>query len=169
MLPHGLSVYALFTQAEQLDIRTYSYLGVQAVDAGPSFATTTRTTEVIAETPPTPEPPALDGRRGERVMEVCEGMIDVCAALFNVSSRDLRDTRRISAAISRVRQIAMYVTHVTLGVSMHEVGRGFSRDRTTVRHACHLVEDLRDDAEFDRTVAITERVAFAAFKNRLET
>lgn len=102
-------------------------------------------------------------------MEVCEGMIDVCAALFNVSSKDMRRTGRTAASVSRVRQIAMYVTHVTLGVSMHEVGRGFFRDRTTVRHACHLIEDLRDDEEFDRTVARTERIALAAFKNRLES
>ena len=47
----------------------------------------------------------------------------------------------------------MYVTHVTLGMSMPEVGRGFARDRTTVRHACHLIEDMRDDVDFDRAIA----------------
>jgi len=101
-------------------------------------------------------------------MEVCEGMIDICAALYNVCSKDMRRTGRTAASVSRVRQIAMYVTHVTLGISMHEVGHGFARDRTTVRHACHLIEDLRDDEEFDRAVAQTERIALAAFKNRLE-
>ncbi|MBX3568731.1 MAG: chromosomal replication initiator DnaA [Rhizobiaceae bacterium] len=121
--------------------------------------------------PDEPAPPVApwDLRRGERIMEVCEGMIDICAALFNVSSKDMRRTGRTAASVSRVRQIAMYVTHVTLGVSMLEVGRGFFRDRTTVRHACHLIEDLRDDEEFDRTVARTERIALAAFKNRLES
>ena len=46
----------------------------------------------------------------------------------------------------------MYVTHVTLRINMSDVGRGFGRDRTTVVHACHLVEDLRDDEDFDRMV-----------------
>jgi chromosomal replication initiation ATPase DnaA len=101
-------------------------------------------------------------------MEVCEAMIDIGAALYNVSSKELRQTGRTAADVSRVRQIAMYVTHVTLGISMPEVGRGFARDRTTVRHACHLVEDMRDDVDFDRAVMTAERVALAAFKGRLE-
>jgi chromosomal replication initiation ATPase DnaA len=111
---------------------------------------------------------ALRGHREERIMEVCEGMVDICAALFNVPSKELRQTGRSSAEVSRVRQIAMYVTHVSLGIAMHDVGRCFARDRTTVRHAVHLVEDLRDDPEFDRIVVTTERVATAAFRTRLE-
>ena len=51
---------------------------------------------------------------------------------------------------------------------MKDVGVGFGRDRTTVLYACHLVEDLRDDDDFDRMVTMTERVASAAFGNRLE-
>ena len=51
-------------------------------------------------------------------------------------------------------------------VTMRDVGTGFGRDRTTVMYACHLVEDLRDDADFDRMVALTERVALAAFGNK---
>ena len=108
------------------------------------------------------------GLRGERIMEVCEAMIDICAALFNVSSKELRQTGRTSNGVARVRQIAMYVTHVVLGVSMQEVGRCFGRDRTTVRHACHLVEDMRDDEDFDLAVVRIERVALAAFRGRLE-
>ena len=54
-----------------------------------------------------------------------------------------------------------------LRLNMADIGRGFGRDRTTVVHACHLVEDLRDDEEFDRMVALTERVALAAFRARL--
>jgi chromosomal replication initiation ATPase DnaA len=111
--------------------------------------------------------PALGGsRREERTLELCEAMIDIAAALFNVSSRDLRRPGRSSLGIARVRQIAMYVAHTALGLSMSEVGRGFGRERTTVLHACHLVEDLRDDAEFDRHVALTERIAVAAFRDR---
>lgn len=106
--------------------------------------------------------------RAERVMEICEAMIDICAALFDVPSKALRSTKRTTAGVSRVRQIGMYVTHVTLHVSMQEVGRGFARDRTTVRHACHLIEDLRDDPEIDRAVCMTEAVARAAFGHRLE-
>jgi chromosomal replication initiation ATPase DnaA len=62
----------------------------------------------------------------------------------------------------------MYVAHVVLRLTMAEVGQGFGRDRSTVQHACHLVEDMRDDAEFDRLIAMTERVTEAAFRGRLE-
>jgi hypothetical protein len=120
----------------------------------------------VSAVPPTA--PRTAGLRSERIMEVCEAMIDICAALFNVSSKELRQTGRTSNGVARVRQIAMYVTHVSLGVSMQEVGRCFGRDRTTVRHACHLIEDMRDDDDFDLTVVRTERVALAAFRQRLE-
>ncbi|MVA99857.1 chromosomal replication initiator DnaA [Nitratireductor sp. CAU 1489] len=93
-------------------------------------------------------------------------MIDIAAAIFGVSSKELRRPGRTALAVARVRQIAMYVAHVVLGLSMSEVGRGFGRDRTTVLHACHLIEDMRDDEEFDTIVAMAERVARAALRYR---
>ena len=105
-------------------------------------------------------------RRQERCLEICEGMIDLTAALFNVCSKELRKSGRTAAGVGRVRQIAMYVAHVSLGLTMNEIGRGFGRDRTTVLHACHLIEDMRDDIDFDRIVQTAERVAIAAFVNR---
>ena len=113
------------------------------------------------------EPPSMQ-KNEERILDLCECMIDIAAALFNVCGKELRRSGRTSLAVSRVRQIAMYVAHVVLHLSMQDVGRGFGRDRTTVLHACHLVEDLRDDPEFDRTVVMTERVAVAALRSRFE-
>ncbi|MGY6708740.1 MAG: helix-turn-helix domain-containing protein [Rhizobiaceae bacterium] len=95
----------------------------------------------------------------------CDAAIDIIAALFDLPSRELRRAGRSTTDIARVRQIAMYVAHVVLQLNMGEVGRGFGRDRTTVLHACHLVEDLRDDPEFDRIVATAERVTKAVFVN----
>ena len=79
----------------------------------------------------------------------------------------MRKPGRTAISVSRVRQIAMYVAHVVLRLTMGEVGVGFGRDRTTVHHACQVVEDMRDDAEFDRMVQVIERIASAAFRNRL--
>jgi hypothetical protein len=110
--------------------------------------------------------PGLVAASREVRLEVCEGMLDVVSALFNVSGRELRKSGRSSKPVGRIRQIAMYVTHCTLGLTMSDVGLGFGRDRTTVLHACHLIEDMRDDAEFDRVVTTVERVAMAAFGNR---
>lgn len=101
--------------------------------------------------------------RLDRVATICDGVIDIAAALFNVSGREMRHPGRSSLGVSRVRQIAMYVTHVSLGLSMRDVGQGFGRDRTTVLHACHQIEDMRDEDEFDRIVALAERVVCAVF------
>ena len=71
-----------------------------------------------------------------------------------------RDRRRTSC---HVRQISMYVCHVVLQISMTEIGQSFGRDRTTVSHACNVVEDRRDDPAFDAFVAAVERVVTSVF------
>ena len=111
---------------------------------------------------------ATSKRRDEVALEMCECLIDIVAALFSVSSKELRKPGRTGDAASRVRQVAMYVAHVVLRLTQAEVGLGFSRDRTTVMHACHTIEDLRDDAEFDHVVSMVERIAHAAFRTRLD-
>lgn len=100
----------------------------------------------------------------ERVTDICECVLDIVAALFNVSGRELRRPERAPAHVVRVRQVGMYVAHVVLGLNMTEIGRGFGRDRTTVMHACHTIEDMRDDVDFDRIIGMTERVTAAAFR-----
>lgn len=56
---------------------------------------------------------------------------------------------RGSPAEARGRQVAMYLLRASLGMSLSRVARAFSRDRSTVSHACHVIEDLRDDPDFD--------------------
>ena len=97
--------------------------------------------------------------RFERNVELCECMIDIAAALYNVSGRDLRHPGRSSHSVARVRQIAMYVAHVALGLSMNEVGRGFGRDRTTVElvERAHLVEQCDDDRQLGGSLGVGRR------------
>jgi hypothetical protein len=71
-----------------------------------------------------------------------------------------RDRRR---TLCHVRQIAMYVCHVALRIPLQEIGLAFGRDRTTVGHACHVVEDRRDDPAFDEFVGTVERIVSSAF------
>lgn len=91
-------------------------------------------------------------------MAQCEAVIDIVSAYFNVSSKDLRSPSRSAAPVARVRQVGMYVAHTTLQLTMQDVGAGFARDRTTVKHAVHVIEDLREDIEFDAIIAIIERL-----------
>ena len=101
---------------------------------------------------------------------VCDAIIDLTAIFFNVSSKDLRSSGRAPKPVSRVRQIGMYVGHVTLGLKMTEVGAGFGRDKSTVVHACHTIEDMRDDEDFDLIVARVESLVSVAFSlNREKT
>ena len=58
--------------------------------------------------------------------------------------------------IAFARQLAMYLTHVGFGLTLTEVGACFARDRTTVRHACVLIEDRRDQPVFDLAVTALE-------------
>ncbi len=67
-------------------------------------------------------------------------------------------------SIVHQRQIAMYVGHVVLSLSMTEIGQVYGRDRTTVAHACHVVEDRRDDRAYDEFVAAVERLVIAVFR-----
>lgn len=50
----------------------------------------------------------------------------------------------------------MYLAHVAGGLSLTSVGLGFGRDRTTVRHACAIWEDARDDSRVDLALSCEE-------------
>lgn len=89
------------------------------------------------------------------------------ARVFAVPVDALRSTTRGRAHIALARQIAMYLAHVVCGLSLTEVGRIFDRDRTTVSHACALVEDRRDDRVFDRLLELLERVAREEMRRQL--
>lgn len=61
-------------------------------------------------------------------------------------------TRRVSGA----RQVAMYLAHTVAGLPLARVAEHFGRDRTTAAYACRLVEDRRDDQEFDARLGVLE-------------
>lgn len=79
------------------------------------------------------------------------------AAVFGVQLGELRARTRRKARTALARQVAMYLAHVTCGLSLTEVGILFGRDRTTVGHACGIIEDRRDDPSFDRSLEHLER------------
>ncbi|MGH7004723.1 MAG: helix-turn-helix domain-containing protein [Alphaproteobacteria bacterium] len=99
----------------------------------------------------------------ERPFRTCDHVLDILSSFFNVSGRDLRSQSRCDVGVARVRQIGMYVVHVTLGLTMSEVGRAFGRDRSTVAHACHVIEDMREEPDFDRIIHALEAIIGAAF------
>ena len=85
----------------------------------------------------------------ERVLELVSARRGVPAVL-------LLHRSRCRAPVAHARQLAMYLMHTLLGRKMADVGRVFGRDRTTVSHACALIEDQRDDCTFDAEVLVLE-------------
>ena len=76
--------------------------------------------------------------------------------VFGIAGHDLRRATRGRANVALARQVAMYLAHVGCGMSLTEPGRLFDRDRTTVAHACGIIEDRRDDPLFDRALDLLE-------------
>lgn len=108
----------------------------------------------IFDPPPTIECSDLDGSpTWEGQMEGRNQkfgiVISVISAGFQIDPLAVLSPTRRKAQVALSRQVSMYLAHVSLGMSLTEVGRGFDRDRTTVAHACQLIEDLRDEPEFD--------------------
>jgi len=82
------------------------------------------------------------------------------ASAFGVSAGEIGTQQRGSPPVAFARQVAMYIAHVEVGLTLSDTGRMFGRDRTTAAHACRLVEDRRDDPRLDAALsAITRSVA----------
>ncbi|MGO4403113.1 helix-turn-helix domain-containing protein [Bosea sp. RAF48] len=89
------------------------------------------------------------------------------AGMARVPLTALRGATRGPRQVALARQMAMYLAHVTFGLSLTRVGTCFGRDRTTVRHACALVEDRRDDLRLECGLNALE-AALLALMSRLE-
>ena len=86
----------------------------------------------------------------------CDDVIALVARARHVPIRLLTHPSRCGFSTARARQLAMYLSHVVLGRNLTEIGDAFGRDRTTVAHACAVIEDMRDDADFDAEVSALE-------------
>ncbi|MFN0262849.1 helix-turn-helix domain-containing protein [Tepidamorphus sp. 3E244] len=96
-----------------------------------------------------------------RQSSVRQDALQVALLVAEVTGTDvcsLYAARRGQAHVSLARQMAMYLTHVVHGHALTSVGEAYGRDRTTVAHACMIVEERRDEAEFDRTISRLENL-----------
>lgn len=84
-------------------------------------------------------------------------ILEMVSKVFRVSTRDILAKSRSQAHIAFARQVAMYLTHICCGLNLTQTGKLFDRDRTTVAYACNLVEDRRDESNFDLTLEILEK------------
>ncbi len=68
---------------------------------------------------------------------------------LDVGLDDIIGHERGAASVAFARQVAMYLCHVAFELSLARVAIAFGRDRSTVAHACHVIEDRREDELFD--------------------
>ena len=98
-----------------------------------------------------PPPRQLEADRDRAVL-----ITHLVAFSTGVPAREIVANGRAGVSASEARHLAMYLAHTGLGWPLARVGAAFSRDRTTVGHACRRVEDRRDDVAFDRRVEALE-------------
>lgn len=92
----------------------------------------------------------------EEMSAAADLVMGVTARAFGVPRESLLLKRRSTADVAFARQVAMYLLHIVFGGTYKEAGELFHRERTTVAYACSLIEDERDDAEFDRKLDLLE-------------
>lgn len=89
-------------------------------------------------------------------------LVGLVALDTGVHGGQIRSPRRRDNGAARARHIAMYLAHVGYSWPLHRVAGAFGRDRSTVSHACHVVEDLREDRGFDARLDALEDCLKAA-------
>jgi chromosomal replication initiation ATPase DnaA len=98
----------------------------------------------------------LDTGAAEETERLCGLIAVIVAAAFAVPVEELRAATRRPADVAFARQSAMYLAHVSFGLTLTDVGRAFGRDRTTAAYACALVESRRDDPTLDAVLEALE-------------
>ena len=94
-----------------------------------------------------------DPRRDRAAAAFVTSMV---ALATGVPAREIASPTRARAPAARARQMAMDLAHVGYAWPMSRVAVAFGRDRTTASHACHRIEDMRDDAQFDEQLSAME-------------
>ena len=87
---------------------------------------------------------------------------NVVSYALGVPPQNIVGDARGGLKIAYARQLAMNLCHVSFELSLSRVAVAFGRDRSTVAHACHPIEDPRDKAQFDLWIASLEASLRAA-------
>lgn len=86
----------------------------------------------------------------------------VASFALGVPQQAILDDTRGDSQTAFARQVAMYLCHVGFELSLARVAMAFGRDRSTVAHACHAIEDKREHAQFDLWIDGLETMLRAA-------
>ncbi len=89
---------------------------------------------------------------------------EVAGPLFGAQAPDVLAAQRggtggHTTAAEYARMAIAYVVHTSLGWRATRVGDALDRTRYAARHAFMTIEDLREDPDFDRRIAVLESAA----------
>lgn len=98
---------------------------------------------------------AHPARHIKQTCKTVRDMTDTMLALSQVRLPKGINQRRYQC---HVRQLSMYLCHVVLQISQNDVADAFGFDRSSVSHACRIVEIRRDEAGLDHFLASVERM-----------
>lgn len=87
---------------------------------------------------------------------------NVVSYALGMPADSIVDDARGGSQTAYARQLAMYLCHVAFELSLSRVAAAFGRDRSTVAHACHAIEDRRDEDQFDLWMTSLEAMMRAA-------
>jgi hypothetical protein len=100
------------------------------------------TSEVLPAPPEDSSAPSIPER-------TCQWVAFCVARDYGLDMAALFAPTRGAPRAAFARQVAMYLAHTGFEFSHETISRIFGRDRTTVSHACHVIEDGRDDIWLD--------------------
>jgi hypothetical protein len=113
-----------------------------------------------------PAPPENSSVTSFSPERTCQWVAFCVARDFGLEMAALFAPTRGAPRAAFARQVAMYLAHIGFELSLETISRVFDRDRTTVSHACHVVEDGRDDIWLDCRLEALElfcRAGWGAF------
>ena len=105
--------------------------------------------------------PSLDSP-GDRLLATFVNQM--VASTFELPSERLLCYNRGNARATRARQISIYLMHTALSFSLLKISRIYNKDRTTIGHACRVIEDLRDTPSFDDRILELEKTISTVLK-----
>jgi len=88
--------------------------------------------------------------------ELAQLVVAAVAIEFGVPGTKVLSPHKGSSSHSFARQVSMYLVHVVFQINLSRVARVFNRDRSTVTHACHIIEDCREDGVLDEKLSRLE-------------
>jgi chromosomal replication initiation ATPase DnaA len=77
----------------------------------------------------------------------------IACQVYGVPVEEMRKPTRGRPHVARARQIAIHLARNVFAMSHKQLAAEFGRDRSTIHHACDLIEAMREDStEFDSTL-----------------